>query len=99
MNEPKKKEFTPDKGGRRYGRGAKRVDFARDLENYDIQMIIQSKLMESRAHHPEIPATPILNEILHEIKFRLEKLDCFEEKYGDARKVFPEHFKKKEGLR
>ena len=95
MNEGKKKEFTPDKGGRRYGRGAKRVDFARELENYDIQMIIQSKLMESRAHHPEIPATPILNEILHEIKFRLDILDAYQDEYGDPKKVFPDRFKKK----
>lgn len=95
MSEGKKKEFNPEKHPRRYGRGAKRVDFARDLENYDIQTIIQSKLMESRAHHPEIPATPILNEILHEIKFRLDLLDMYEEKYGMPKEVFPERFTKK----
>jgi hypothetical protein len=95
MDEAQKKEFKTDKT-RHHGRGAKRVDFARELENFEIQTLIQAKLMESRAYKPEQPTTPILNEILHEIKFRLDLLDRYEEKFGEAKDVFPSRFKKKD---
>jgi len=53
----------------------KRISWSQGMKNKDIINILQCKLMEARAPHPQRTEVDLLPELVHEIKHRLTEYD------------------------
>lgn len=77
MSDRKPIHTTPKIRAKRVGATPvqKRISWSQGLKNNDIINILQCKLMEARAPHPQLTEVELLPELVHEIKHRLTEYD------------------------